>query len=138
MQIVLFVRDCQACALVRLWLCFDCASDKPEIRVFSIPKTNIPRILVFGNLAQSKTHAGHSNHHSNPQLIVGLPLSVLHHGRLPPRPWREDSPTTFRIRNKKEREGKKKWPRCLSLSCVPLAPPRVTLRLWSQPYSSGI
>ena len=23
----------------------------------------------------------HSNRHSNPQLIVGLPLSVLHHGR---------------------------------------------------------
>ena len=38
---------------------------------------------------------------------MGLPLSVLHHGRLPSRPWREDSPTTHRIRNKKKREGKK-------------------------------
>ena len=31
---------------------------KPEIRIFPIPKKIIPRILVFGNRAQSKTHAG--------------------------------------------------------------------------------
>ena len=40
---------------------------------------------------------------------MGLPFYVLHYGRRPPRPWREDLSTTFRIMNKKEREreGKK-------------------------------
>ena len=37
---------------------FGCASDKPEIRIFPIPEKIIPRILVFGNRAQSKTYAG--------------------------------------------------------------------------------
>ena len=34
-------------------------------------------------------------------------LFVLNHGRLPPLPWREDSPTTSRIRNTEKKETKK-------------------------------
>ena len=46
-----------------------------------------------------------------------LLLSVLHHGRLPPRPWREDSPTTSRIRNKKKEKGRKMAEVSFALLC---------------------
>ena len=63
--------------------------------------------------------------HKKPKLIVGLPLSVLHHGRLlsalVSSMARRLLATTSRSRNKEEKkETKKNSPGYLSLSCAPL------------------